>query len=523
MVFQRKVNRAARADANTVGAPVGGLNGRDGLPDMDAQDAFVMDNWFPYNTSVDVRNGSQNWATGMPGPVESLAVYTGGAASKMFAFSNGAVYDVTVAGVVGASLLSGRTSNKMTTAMFSNAGSIFLLMFNGADAPYSYDGTTLAALTITGMAGSQNTLHSPHVFKGRVLLAQVDKLGFYYLGVGAIQGAASYFDLAQQSQKGGYLVSIASYSQESMGSGPQDYVIFMTSEGEYIMYAGTDPSNAANWVLVGRYFGPAPIGRRGWFKFRSDVYVITEEGVLTISQIRQMGQDAETSKYLTSKLGRLFDDLTPYQGTHGWCGFIYPKGNALYVNMPLTGSENGGYIQYVMNTNSNAWCRFTGLNGICWTLFNRACFFGTYDGKVVQNDIGTNDNGADIVATCRQAWNNFDDGKGSGDRDKQIHFATFIMQADGQLPVSCSVNMNYEDDQPSPAGSLTATNGGVWDVATWDVDAWSGTGITQNLTVPVGKIGYTASLWMTLSTQGTAVRWYATRIIMEETKGIVLQ
>jgi hypothetical protein len=491
---------------------------------MHPQDAYVLDNLFPYNTSVDLRAGSQNYATGIPAPVESLEVYTGGVGSKMLAFAgtNGfaCIYDVSAAGVVGAPLLNGRTSSKMTSCMFSNAGSQWLMLFNGVDPPYAYNGA-LTALVITGVTGSQNTLHSPHTFKGRLYLAQEQMLGFYYLAPGAIQGAASYFDLQQQSENGGYLVSIASFSQES-GQGPQDYIVFMTSEGEYIMYAGTDPSNAATWTLVGRYFGPPPIGRKGWFKFRSDLYIITVEGILSLSQMRQMGDDGEKDQYLTGKLGRLFSELTTYKGTHGWQGFIYPQGSALYINMPVTGSESGGYVQYVMNTNSNAWCRYTGLNGICWALFNRDAYFGTFDGRIVLNGVGTNDNGADIVAECRQAWNNFDDGKGSGDMDKQIHFATFIMQADGTLPVSCSINMNYEDDQPDPAGSLAATNGGVWDIATWDVDAWAGVGVTQNLTVPVGKIGYTASLWLNISTQGTPVRWYATRIIMEMTEGIVL-
>lgn len=520
----RKPNRNRRAVPFTLGAPVGGLNGRDAISAMAPQDAFVMDNWFPNNTSVDLRGGSENFATGMPGPVESLEVFTGGMGSKMLAFSAGEVFDVSLTGPVGASILSGLTSSKMTSCMFSNAGAQWLMLFNGVDTPHAYNTASgMTALAITGVTGNgQNSLHSPIAFKSRVFLAQVGMLGFYYLGVGAIQGAASYFDLSEQSLKGGYVQTITSFSVESEGSGPQDYVVFVTSEGEYIMYGGTDPSNAATWELVGRYIGPAVIGRKGWFKFRSDVYFITEEGVLSFSQIREMGQDAENIQYLTGKLGNVFQQLMPNADAYGWQGFIYPKGNALYINAPLTSAENGGYVQYVMNTNSNAWCRFTGLNAVCWALFNRFSYFGTYDGKVILNDAGTNDNGSDIVATCRQAWNNFDDGRGSGDMDKQFHFATFIMNADGELPVSCSMNTDYEDETPDPAGSLDAATGGSWDLSSWDVDGWSTGGITQDLTVPIGKIGYTSSLWMNVSSQGTAVKWLATRIIMEVTGGIVL-
>lgn len=524
MVQLRKPNRGRRAAPVTLSAPTGGLNGRDSFTDMDAKDAFVMDNWFPYNTSVDTRGGSLNFATGMPAAVESLEVYTGAAGSKMLAFSNGSIYNVTAGGAVGAALASGKTSNRITSCMFSNAGSQFLLLYSGADQPLSYDGTTLTGLTITGLTGSQNTLYCPHAFKGRMFLAQTGQLGFYYLSVGAIQGAASYFDLQQQSIRGGAIAAITSFSQESMGSGPQDYALFVTTEGEYILYAGTDPSSAANWSLAGRYYGPPPIGRKGWFKFRSDVYFITEEGILSFTQIRQMGEDTEDTTYLTSKLGRHFDDLTNnYQGTHGWCGMIYPRGNALYINMPMTGATTGQYCQYVMNTNSNAWTRYLGWNALCWALLGRRAYFGTSDGRVVLADEGFTDNGAEVQAVCRQAWNTFDDENGMGEADKQFHLASFAMQADGAPSVSAAFNVNYEDTQPTYATALTAPSGAAWDTATWDVDLWAGTPATQTVSIPVGKLGYIGSVWMQAVSTAAAIKWFATRIVLEKTKGIILQ
>lgn len=519
----RTPNRKRRAVSATLSAPTGGLNGRDSYTDMPATDAFVMDNWFPYNTSVDTRNGCSDYATGLPGPVESLEVYTGAAGSKMLAFSNGGIYNVTLGGAVGAALAAGKNSNRVTSAMFSNAGSQFLLIYSGADQPLSYDGAALTGLNITGLTGSQNTLFGPHVFKGRVFLAQQGQLGFYYLGVGAIQGAASYFDLAQQSLRGGAMACITSFSQESMGSGPQDYAVFATTEGEYILYAGTDPSNAANWALVGRYVGPPPIGRKGWFKFRSDVYFITQEGILSLTQIRQMGEDNESDKYITSKLGRQFDDIsTAYNGVHGWCAVIYPRGNALYVNMPMTGATTGPYCQYVMNTNTNAWSRFLGWDALTWAVFNGRAYFGTNGGKVVLADEGYQDNGAQINAVCRQAWNTFDDNNGMGQADKQFHFAAFALAADGAPALSCALNTNFEDDRPTYLTSTTAAPGAAWDLAVWDEDSWAGGALTQTITVSVGKLGYIASPWMQVSPVGAPVRWFASRITLEKSNEVLL-
>lgn len=524
-VKYRKVNQGKRAQPSTISAPTGGLNGRDSFTDMDEKDAYLLDNWFPSSTSVDTRGGSLDFATGVGGAVESLEVYTGAAGSKMLAFGNGSIFDVSAGGAVGTALATGKASNKVKSCMFSNAGAQSLLIFSGADAPLRFDGTTLTALTITGMTGSQNTFFDAMAFKGRVYLAQAATLGFYYLAVGAIQGAASFFDLSQQSLKGGGLAGMCSFSQDSMGDGPSDYALFITTEGEYILYSGTDPSSADNWALVSRYYGPPPIGKRGWFKFRGEVYFITEEGILSFTQIRQMGEDDETDQYLSAKLGRNFTDAVAYQSVHGWSGMIYPHGSMLMVNVPMTGAENGPYCQFVMNTNTNAWARFVGWNGISWTLFNRRAYFGTNDGKVVLADEGFTDNGVQVQTSARQAWNDLDgDGSGVvGDSDKQFHFATFAIQADGIPSLACNLNVNFEDDLPANVlAAVPSTSGAAWDTAFWDTADWAGSAVTQSLTASIGKLGYIASVWLQASSPAARVRWFATRITFERTKGLVL-
>jgi len=519
----RRPNRGRRSKPVTLPAPIGGLNGRDGLADMPATDAFVMDNWYPYNTTVDTRNGCQNHVTGAAAAVESLAVYAGGASSKMLGFSNGSVYNVSSAGAIGAAIVSGKTSNKITSTMFSNAGSQFLIGLTAADAPFSYDGVSYTALAITGLTGSQNTLHCVHSFKGRLYFAQKDQLGFYYLAVGAIQGAASYFDLAQQAKAGGYLTGIASFSsQGTEGTGPNDYIVFMTSEGEYLLYAGTDPASAATFQLVGRYYGPPPIGRKGWFNYRSDLYIISAEGIISFTQIREAGQEGVDTKYLSQKLGKAWTALTPNSTTHGWAAVLYPRSGMLVVNAPATSSPAGAYYQFVMNTSTNSWARFVGWDGLCWCVFNGRLYYGTYDGRVVLADEGTIDITTEIKCDCRQAYNYFDDGNGMGDADKHFHFATFVVQADGTPPIAAELCVNFEDDQPDYAGSLTAVVGALWDVATWDVDFWAGDAITQNFTVTFGKIGYTASIWLRTTVRSAPIKWFATRILLERGQGVVL-
>lgn len=522
----RPPNRGRRSGPGTISAPTWGLNGRDNYTTMDPRHAFMLDNWFPSGTDVTTRGGSTDFATGMDGRIESLEVYTGGAGSKMLAFaSDGKVHDVTVGGVIDPldAVKTGLTSSRVTTAMFANAGDQFLLIYTGADAPMSYDGAVVTNLVITGLDGPQTDLQGGMAFKGRMFLRQRNKLGFYYLAIGAIQGAASYFDLEQQSLRGGYLAAMVAFSGNSEGAGPQDYAVFVTSEGEYIMYEGTDPSNAATWNLVGRYYGPPPIGKKGWFKFRSDVYFVTEEGILSFTQIRQMGESANDDEYLTDVLGRHYTDETQYKDNTGWSGLIYPRGSMLFVNVPLSGSPTGKYVQFVMNTNTSKWCRFVGWNALCWVVMDGRAYFGTKAGTVVLADEGFKDNDTPVQAVSRQAWNSFEDGEGMGEADKQFHLATFAMQAEGTPSIAAALNVNFEDDKPVYATPLEAGEGAAWDTSDWNTSDWAGSATTTNVTVHVGKIGYVASVWMQATSTASKIRWFATRVLYERLKGTLLQ
>jgi hypothetical protein len=515
-----KVNTRQTARTLTVPAPVGGLNGRDSLAEMPPKDAFVLDNWVPGTATVDARGGCSQWVGGasLGGSAESLVAYVGGASKKLLAFGNGKIVDVTT-NAPPAALQTGRSSNRIISTMFSNAGAQFLLGVSGLDAPFSYDGATVTNLTITGLTGSQVTLGHIFAFKGRVYLCQKDQLGFYYLAVGAIQGAATYFDLSQVARKGGYLVATASFSADS-GIGPADYFVAITSEGEYIVYAGTDPSNAANWTLVGRYYAPAPIGRNCTFNYGSDLVVITLGGAIPFSAIRQDGGISEQDA-ITYKLGAYIQDQNPNSGVHGWQAVQYPKKGLLFFNVPITSSMAGAYAQFVQNTKTKAWTRFTKLNGICWCEFNGDLYFGKYDGRIMKYDTGQLDDNNPILLDCKQAYNYFEDGAGSGSANKLFHLAKLILACAGDPPLNAELNVDYLEDQPEYIASSGGTTGATWDVDLFDVSGWGGELNTRTFTLSIGKYGMAGSLWVRASLNGLSLKWYATQYVFSKAQGVL--
>lgn len=524
------VNTRQQAQPLTVPAPIGGLNGRDPLASMDPKDAYYMDNVFPGTAYCESRKGCKKYSsTALGAPVQSLEVYAGATGDKMLAWAGGNVFDVSTN--VPNQLTSGLLSSLVITTMFSNSAdnAQHLIIVSGLDQPRHYDGTSLTTLAMTGMAGSQTTLNFVFSFKSRLYFGQRGMLGFYFLPVGAIQGALSYFDLAQVSRKGGYLVAIASFSKSGNGSTPNDYMVFITSKGEYIVYGGFDPSSAANWGLVGRYYSAPPIGAKCTLNYGTELIILTEEGAISFSEVRRAGDATSgavgfsTYTAITSKLGSYLSAYNVNAAIPGWSGIQYSGGGGwLLLNVPATMSISGKYYQYVMNTTTNAWCRFTNWNGLCFTVYNKRLYFGRYDGYVMLGDDGRLDDGQNIMCDVKQAYNYFDDGNGLAYLQKHFQWASMLVSCDGQPPLSGKFNVDYMEDQPYYVNTLPPTAGAVWDVAAWDDGTWAYENGTQRFVITLNKGGVAGSLWLRASLQGLTFRWFATQYVMEKTRGLLI-
>lgn len=153
-----------RSTTTSVPAPVGGVNARDALAEMEPTDAVVMDNWFPNPSYVAVRNGCRSWATGLPGAVDTVMAYNGMFGRKMFAVSGGKIYDITSSGAVGAAVVSGLGNSRLQHAMFNSGSGNILLWANGADQPQRYDGNGIILTLGTLVGGSGYALGGDNSF-----------------------------------------------------------------------------------------------------------------------------------------------------------------------------------------------------------------------------------------------------------------------------------------------------------------------------------------------------------------------
>lgn len=497
--------RSSVSGTASIPAPTGGLNARDALANMPESDAVILENWFPTPSSVDLRSGYSNYVTGLPGWVETLALYNGPSIKKLFGVSVTSIYDVSTAGVVGAPSVTGLTNARWQHVNFGTPGGNYLQMVNGADKLRGYDGTSWwtdgdGTHDITGF----NTVNAAHIniFKNRTWFVEKNSLKVWYLAVDTIAGAATSINLGSLFRLGGYLQCMVNWTINNQG-GIDDYAAFVSSEGEIALYQGTDPSSASTWALVGIFRIGRPIGRRCFVKVGSDVLFVCADGVFPISKAL-LNDRSQLNASLSDKIQDLINtDVQSYQGNFGWQPILYPIGNKLIINVPKV--ENNTQYQYVMNTTNGSWCKFTGWNSACWEFFNDGLYFGG-NTVVCLGDSGTSDNGASIMADAKPAFTYF---RRKG-QIKRVTMARPIFSATASFSPALALNTDFQDLVPQTVTNYIATTGGAWDTSPWDVTAWSASNLIVKNWITVNGVGTAISLRVKVSLKGNQVSWQAT-------------
>ena len=510
-LIQRTTNNVA-----SLPAPVGGWNARDSLANMAPTDAVTLDNLFPGVSSVSLRGGYVKHATGMTGQVESLLVYSGGATDKMFAAVDGKIYDVTSAGPVGAAAVSGLTSNRWEYTNITTSGGSYLYAANGADKPLLYDGSAWTAIdgastpAITGVTTTD--LIQPTLFKNRMWFIQKNTLKAWYLPTASIGGAAQVLDLSSVAHLGGTLVAMSAWTIDA-GYGVDDNLVFVTDQGEVIVYRGTDPSSASTWALIGVWIIGAPISRRCVQKYGGDLLILTLDGLIPMASALQSSR-LDPQVALSDKIqGAFAAAARTYKTNFGW-GLLYnPLNNALIVNVPIS---TGNQVQFVMNNITKAWCRFTNWKANCFALLNDKPYFGG-ENYVAEawttgsGQAGFNDDGIAISTQALQAFNYFE----TRGVIKYFTRARPTIYSNGQPTINIGMNVDFQTNADLGSLSFVATQYGLWDVGLWSQAVWGSDLIITNNFVGIQGIGYCGGLVFNSASRNVSLEWASTDVVYQ--------
>lgn len=373
------------------------------------------------------------------------------------------------------------------------------------------DATTVGTYTVTGITGvNSNTFENVNLFKNRLYFCQKYSLKFWYLDVESISGAATSFDLGAFYRNGGFLQAMGTWTLDA-GYGVDDFAVFVTSMGEILVYQGFNPSDPANWAMKGLWQMGQTFSRRCFFKWGGDLLLLTQDGLLPLTSALQSDR-LDPRINLTDKIYYAVSlACSQFATNFGWQINFLAEANMLILNIPV----DGGMEQYVMNTISKAWARFTGIEAYCFAVSGDQDMHFGGDGYVGRF-FDTNTDGADsnIVGTCQQAYSYFD----SRGQNKRFTLIRPIIQTDNGMPtVLCGISTDFDTvpltNQISYNPALL--NVAKWDVAKWDQASWGGYLTTTKNWQGVNGIGFAASVNMNVASQGIDFHWASTDYVME--------
>jgi hypothetical protein len=503
----------------SVPAPVGGLNAISSQALMPPTDALVLENWFPQPGWIEIRNGYSNQATGFPSWVETILSYRAPGNNHIFGISNGNIYDATAGGAVGAAVVSGLSSSRFEYTQIATPAGAFLYAMNATDSPQLFNGTTWQAVTnvsapiaITGVTTS--LLRNPWVWKNRLWAIEDQSFHAWYLPVQSIGGAMQKLDLSTYFALGGQLQCGFTVSITDASS-MDDYIGFLSSEGELLVFRGTDPAFAASFYLAGRFKLAPPVGRRPFFRYAGDTIVIGSDGFSRISAALLAERDDPTKTLSYEVLKLVLDDVKAFNANFGWQGAVHAAGNKLLINVPQV--QDSLSYQYVMNLGTQKWCKFTGWNAACIEVIANNFYFGG-NGFLALADTTMADNGNAITAKVKPAYNYFD----AEGQEKWFKMVRPIYQSNGVPNVSVFINTDFQDVPPSIPLTPSGPTGPQWDVTPWDTSLWGPENAQFKSWIGAGAVGFAGSAYFIFQTSGASVQLYSIDYLYETAKGNVL-
>lgn len=485
-----------------VPVPTDGWDAISPLASMDPKRAPILNNWIPRPGWVELRKGSFPWVFTVDDTlaVETLIVRRTGAGEQMFAAIGSKIYDVSTMAVATAVVTGLNSARWQWTNFTPGLGTTVIQLCNGSDTLRMYNGTIWSIPAITGLPGGLTTaaITNIHAQKRRLWYVLNNGAGggstvAAFMPTDAITGAiAGTLDLGANWTKGGYLVAIADWTVDG-GNGPQDYMVFISSRGQVSIFSGVDPTDATSWTLAGTFDLSPPVSLRCFLKVGSDVAIITQQGVLPLSQALPFEPSAERSVAITARIQNAMAQATSLgRDLFGWQLITFPPEQLVILNVPQV--ENATQVQYVMNALTGAWCQFNGWNANCFEVFNNEFFYGGNNGDINKCFVGGSDFATPILADMQCAYNYFD----APGRNKRMSMVQPFITAGETIAPAMSIDADFKI-QPVSSPIQIVQGGAVWDVATWDTSVWFGSVVQTIDWLSVNALGHALAVHLTLN------------------------
>lgn len=453
--------------------------------------ALVLENMFPTMTGARLRGGCQKHATAGTGEVKTLITYKSGSTQKLFACEGGNIYDVSSPAdpdVSPTASVTGRTSDLYSFRQVATAGGDYLLAVNGEDLHLVYDGSAWAVNSpaITGVS-SADLIHVTS-YKSRLFFVEKNTLNAWYLPVDSLGGAASVVSLAGVFKRGGSLLFIDTWSLDA-GDGIDDKIVFFSTDGEAVIFEGSNPASASDWSMVGRYDVSIPLGRNATMQAGGDLAIACVEGFIPLSSALKKDPSALRMDAVSRPIEPDWIAASSSRSQANWQVIKWPEKNLAIISMPpalYDGVPAQDLINFVVNLQTGAWGKYTGWDVRCLAYHDQRVFFGTSDGKVMQAEVTGSDDGAAYTSRYAGAFE-----LGADPKIKTARQMRARWRYSREFSEKCGALVDYNMDWPAPPASYNASDDNVFDDGEWDSAKW-GASMPQKSKgrwVSVGKTG----------------------------------
>jgi hypothetical protein len=506
-----KRSTAGLRRSSTLSLPVctAGWNTQLPLANMPPNCAVILENWFPRPYEVETRPGAQYWVQTAPEALSTFAVWNGPGSSKLFAAGTTGLWDATTSNPTPPAQLFPLASSNISSAEISTIGGHFLTIVNGIDSLRLFDGAAWQVITgasVPAITGVPTTsLRTVELLKRRLWFSVNSSSSAYYLPTAQIAGVLTEFPLGQVFRRGGSLIAMAPWTIDG-GSGSDDLTVFVSSLGEVAVYRGSDP--ATDFSLVGVYYIGEPVGRFPLTKYGGDLLFLCRDGLYPLSKAL-LSATINRQTALTANIAPSFAEATSlYGGNPNWRVCLFPEGNLLLVSIPITPDYS---VQFVMNTLTGAWCKFTGWNAQDWVVFNLKLLFLT-GVSVAQAWAGTSDFGASIDCRCQQAFSYF----GQKGRNKHFKLLRPTISSTDQANIFIGLDTDLAISDFAATEIFTSTLGSRWNMDNWDAAIWAGGRVAQRDWATIAtREGFSYSLRLQVSSNTTTLAWSSTDVVYE--------
>lgn len=502
-------------------APVKGLDFTQSLVNQDPRAANILDNFIVRNNGDELRPGYKRWVSNIPGKVLTIMMYNPprGAGSvlqpKIFAASdNGNIYDVTNAHneafvpPVALAVPGQINPGVFSWVNFSTLATNFLVFCAAGGGVFTYDqagGFVNRTASITPGTVPAINFDFVTAWKNRLWFVVNNESDAYFLQVNSIAGAASNFDFGPLFTRGGDLTAMASWTLDA-GNGVDDKLIIVSRGGDVLAYEGTDPTAAATFRIIGRWFmGRPPNGRRFMSKYGGDLLVVGPNGVDYISRMLQGksildpegNEDSPQFRY-NEVIGKEIRDT---YGQQFWHPVMVTSEQSVILLTPYnTGSTAH---QHVFSLLPRAWSRFVGIPMTAAETLDGELYFGTPTGTVCKMFAAATDDelsdgtvGKPVQGRLQTAY------VVPGNDPMALKIPQLIMPMfiSTDTP-NAKVQINTEWDASPVAGTpaYKPPIQALWDIAKWDVAVWAGGTFTFMGWVGAQGLGVFMSLVMSLT------------------------